>query len=318
LRRHHRAAPAIKLAAMAAVVVITTLATISAAPPNLEGALAAQQRLCKEHPQDPSAWNDLGNLLLLAERPQDAEAAYRQAVELDPKKVSALFNLGLLDQQQGHLKEAQEAYHNVLQIDPHHAWTLFQLGSIYERGGDRSKAVNAYSQAFSIDPQLAVPEVNPQVVESRLTTEALLRAYQNGMVKEPVRHQYDDPMRIAKLLVQQTEKPAEETHQDKTNPPRVLNSGNLPPGKNVGQVQPPNGKGGPTRPVPAPQDRPQPAYGGTPNPTPSQTPQNWNRPSPRYVSPTDGTAPGFIITPPTPLYRPVGPSTGQPNIVLTP
>jgi tetratricopeptide (TPR) repeat protein len=303
--------------ATAAVLAITALA---AAAPNVTVALEVQRRLTTDHPQDASAWNDLGNLLVLADKQQEAAAAYAKAVEIDPKKVSALFNIGLLAQQQGRVKEAMESYKRVLDIDPSHAWTHFQIGLIQERKGSRDKAIESYSRAFSADSQLALPEVNPQVVESRLTTEAMLRAYQRGMAKEPVRHQYEDPSRIARLLMQ--EKSAEEaknTTPDTSKAPTVLTAGNLPPGKNVGQIQPANGSGkgsrsnNPASASPLQQSN----LGPSSASNSSVNGQTWQRPVPKYTNPsgsgdvTGGTVPGYVINNPTSSYRPGIASTGQ-------
>jgi Flp pilus assembly protein TadD len=308
LRRRTLRAIALAVGTTASVLAITALAALAAAPPNLDRALEAQRRLSTDHPQDPAAWNDLGNLLLLANRTSEAEAAYQRALQLDPKKVSTLFNLGLLEQQQGRQKDAMRYFEQALQIDPHHAWSHFQIGLILERRGDRSKAIKSYAQAFSIDPQLALPEVNPQVVGSKLMTEALLHAYQRGMASDPVRHQYDDPQRIATLLVQgPAPAPQDSRAGVETGARKVLTPGNLRPGTNVGQAVPP----GPQRPrsgMPSPGNANTGAYApmgsapGVPN-------QNWTRPQPSYNPPPQ--QPGVVMPPPAGLYYPRPASTGQ-------
>src|SRR5262249_4227184 len=147
-------------------------------------------------------WNDLGNLLVLGNHPADAETAYRKAVELDPGKESALFNLGLLLQQRGQTKDAEKLYQQVLKVNPGNAWAHYQIGAIREAKGDQSAAIDAYARAFALDPQLGFKEVNPQIVDNRLATEAMLRAYRNqGSLAPSVPTVYDDPRRIRDLLV---------------------------------------------------------------------------------------------------------------------
>src|SRR4029079_8638425 len=83
---------------------LAALAAIAATPPNLAKAIEAQRRLTAERPSDAGAVRDRRHLLVLAHRTDEAEAAYRQAITLDPERASALFNLGLLEQQRGDLK----------------------------------------------------------------------------------------------------------------------------------------------------------------------------------------------------------------------
>ncbi|MCB1056829.1 MAG: tetratricopeptide repeat protein [Acidobacteria bacterium] len=177
------------------------LLAMTTAPPNLERALEAQQKLAQEHPDDPDVLNDLGNLLLLDQRPEQAEEAYRQAVALAPDKTAARFNLGLLLQQTGRTRQALKEFRGVLENDPDHAWAQYQAGAIYERAGDKSAAVRHYSRAFALDPQLATAEVNPQVIESDLVVESMLRGYREMNRRPLAPKSYDDRSRIAKLMV---------------------------------------------------------------------------------------------------------------------
>jgi Tfp pilus assembly protein PilF len=185
------------------LVALVALAALAAtpSPSNLTKALEAQHQLTEKRPQDAGVWNDYGNLLLLANRPDEAESAYRQAVTLDPKKASALFNLGLLEQQRGHHKEALTLFQQVVAAEPQHAWAHYQIGSIYESWKLEKKAVGEYSRAFSLDPQLAFRDVNPQVVDSKLVTQSMLTAYREGARAPEAPKIYDDPSRIASLLV---------------------------------------------------------------------------------------------------------------------
>jgi hypothetical protein len=194
---------------MAGFLALTAFGAMAALPPNsrvpqanLNKTIEAQKRLTSQQPDDAAAWNDLGNLLVLANRPGEAEDAYRKAVTLDPQKESSLFNLALLLQQKGQTKEALKTFEQVLKVAPGNAWAHYQIGAIRERKGDESAAIRAYSQAFALDPQLAFPEVNPQIVDNRLATQAMLKAYrQEGSIPRAVPPVYDDPRRIRDLLV---------------------------------------------------------------------------------------------------------------------
>jgi len=189
------------LAAVVAIAAITAITAKAAVPPaNLTKALEAQRHLAAERPQDPAVLNDLGNLLVLSAQPGEAESVYRKAIELDPGKPSALFNLGLLLQQRGQLREAEDLYRRVLQIEPGNAWAHYQLGTVEEARKQESKAIDSYARAFALDPQLAFPEVNPHVIDNKLVTQAMMRAYKNDFAAPQVPKVYDDPHRIASML----------------------------------------------------------------------------------------------------------------------
>lgn len=182
----------------------TSLATRAAgtAPANLPRVLEQQRALVRSHPDDPAAWNDLGNLLVLAGDRDAAEDAYGRAVELAPQRPSFRYNLALLLQESGRTKQAAEQYRKVLEIDPNNAWAHYQLGAILERQGRDTKAVEQYARAFRLDPRLAFSDVNPSVIGSHLTTEAMLRGYRSEPSETPAPRVYQEPQRIARALVQ--------------------------------------------------------------------------------------------------------------------
>lgn len=312
-----------------ALAALAGIATLAALPPNLARTLEAQRRLVAERPQDPSVYNDLGNLLLLVPSPAEAEEAYRKAVELDPNKVSARFNLGLLLQQRGELREAAKHFQQVVKLEPRHAWAHYQLGAIAERWGQQSKAVAEYATAFSLDPQLAFPEVNPHIVENAFVTQAMLKAYKNDYAIPSVPQVYDEPNRIADLLIPPpAPKPGEagpaaaEAQADSQTPPAarpgqaptVLGPGDLDRGAASGQA------------VPQGQGRyPQP--GGVRAAPQPRGLREWNRPEPtvqevpdEYMSDEEGVMPEEVVTPPPGgiYYRPGVQSTGRLNLRVMP
>jgi hypothetical protein len=317
---------------------------LAAVPPNLSHAIEAQKHLTVDHPQDPAAFNDLGNLFLLARQSGEAEAAYRKAVELDPQRVSALFNLGLLLQQRGETKEALNLFHQVLEIQPEHAWAHYQAGALYEARGQESKAVDEYAQALALDPQLAFPEVNPHVVENKLLTQAMLRAYQKDYGVPQAPSIYEDPHRIANLLVPPPQVPgadattpkdttaakpaAQQPGQPGQQPAGPGTAGRAPVAQPDGAVirerdldSRMTGQAGPRGPVHTP-----------PGANMPRGARQWERPEPTVQYPSEGEdqqqqyqqpilAPGQVVTPPAPggvYYRPGYQSTGRLNLQLVP
>jgi Tetratricopeptide repeat len=320
-------------------VVALVVAALAAAPPSIGRALEAQKRLAAERPNDPAVFNDLGNLFLLAHQPEEAEQAYRKAVALDPKRVSSLFNLGLLLQKRGERKQALDFYHQVVDAQPEHAWAHYQIGALYEAGGQTAKAVDEYARAFSFDPQLAFREVNPQIVDSKLVTQAMLQAYRQGYGEPQVPTVYEDAHRIADLLVPPPQAATPDAAKDAAAKPVPTQAQPIP----TPPIRPPAGTAQPgaagatvirsgdldTRVTG--QAAPQGSAGRKVQPT-SRVPQNvprgmreWERPEPTVQAPMEGSnppvpAPGQVITPPPGgvYYRPGYQSTGRLNFQVVP
>ncbi len=343
----------ILVSCVAVLAVVVAIAATAAVPPNLTSTIEAQQRLAAERPDDAAVFNDLGNLLMIVPEPAEAEEAYRTAIELDPDKTSALYNLGLLLQQRGELREAMKHLRRVVDLEPRHAWAHYQIGTIQERWRQDSRAVDSYARAFALDPQLAFPEVNPHIVENKLLTRSMMRAYKNDFPQAQVPRVYDDPARIATMLVPQPEAAQGDTMANKTQQQPAKAQGQAEQGALQGQARPPagtapSGKAAGTagqtvpgqpgntvlrerdldRANPAGQAVPQGAQRGGYPAQPPRGLREWNRPEPTIQEvPTgpdegydDGTQPAPIITPPPGgvYYRPGIQSTGRLSLKIVP
>ena len=147
--------------------------------------------------------NDLGNLLLLAERVEEAESAYRRAVELAPSDPSVRFNLALLLQQEGRADEAQDELSRLIEIEPDFAWAHYQLGILKAEDRQRRDAIEHYAKAFALDPSLTFERNNPHIIDNELATEALLMAGRfNNSAAAKVPRSYGEGARIRELMLQ--------------------------------------------------------------------------------------------------------------------
>jgi Tfp pilus assembly protein PilF len=211
------------------------LAVLAATPPaNLPQALEAQRRLVADRPSDAAAHNDLGNLLLLAGDEAGAEAAYRRAVELTPDHATYRYNLALLLQETDRPHRALDELRRSAELDPTNAWAAYQVGALYEAQGRRRAAVEWYGRAFRLNPDLAFSDVNPHVIESELTAEAMLRGYDaDATIEHAAPRIYQEPGRISSLLVP---------------PPGVVEPPPVPPADGREPARTAGGGGGQARP----------------------------------------------------------------------
>ncbi|MDG2307386.1 MAG: tetratricopeptide repeat protein [Candidatus Binatia bacterium] len=86
---------------------------------------------------------------------EDAKAAYREALELDPTAVPAMVNLGRLEHVAGNLDEAEQFYRDALLLDEDERTAAFNLGILAEDQSNPRLAIQRYNAVLDIDPDHA-------------------------------------------------------------------------------------------------------------------------------------------------------------------
>jgi tetratricopeptide (TPR) repeat protein len=110
---------------------LASRAHVRAAAGRRSQAIADQQRLVQVHPNRSAAdWFNLAFLLDEAERHDDAEPAFRRALELDPKLDRAWYGLGLVLIRQQRLDEAVEALKKNTELQPMSPYGWYQLARV--------------------------------------------------------------------------------------------------------------------------------------------------------------------------------------------
>ena len=105
-------------------------------------------------------WYGLGNLLAdQLQRYDEAEQAYKKAIEVDPSYALPWNNLGnLLTDQLQRYEEAEQAYKNAIEVDPNYALPWNNLGNLLAGQLQRyDEAEQAYIKAIEVDPVYAYP-----------------------------------------------------------------------------------------------------------------------------------------------------------------
>jgi tetratricopeptide (TPR) repeat protein len=86
---------------------------------------------------------------------EEAAAAYRKALELDPFLVAALINLANIHYSRDELAEAQALYERAIGLEPEFFEAHFNLGNIYHDLGRFPDAQACYRESLSLNPLYA-------------------------------------------------------------------------------------------------------------------------------------------------------------------
>lgn len=119
---------------------------------------AAEQAISDDE-LDADGWYDLGCELEIGAA-DEAEDAYRRALEQNPLHCDAMVNLGRLLQERGELEAAEQLYRAALGVDRRHAIAWFNLGVLLEEEERREEAIDAYRAALEHDPDSADAHYN--------------------------------------------------------------------------------------------------------------------------------------------------------------
>lgn len=113
-------------------------------------ALAAYRERLRLDPRDVDALNRLGNLLSSAGQLEAAQSAYESAVALRPDVPQIYFNLGNLLQRRGRHGAARDRFREAIALHPGYAEANNNLGNALQDLGEIDAAVDAYRQAIAL------------------------------------------------------------------------------------------------------------------------------------------------------------------------
>lgn len=155
---------------------------------NIDGSVAAYQRVLELEPDNAKAMAALSTLYLIL---QDLETSYSmavRAVELAPNDVEALNALARIEDWRGDYEAAVNHALDALEIDPGNATTLAILGEIYTDVGNWSVAENYLTQALEADPENVLALRNRAFLfEMRGDYESAIDFYQKAIDVAPYR-----------------------------------------------------------------------------------------------------------------------------------
>jgi tetratricopeptide (TPR) repeat protein len=122
-------------------------------PPRVDEALEYATAEAALRPRSWFALNHLGFVLSMQGRHDDAIAAYREAIRLDPGNSSkSHFNLGVILIVNGEIDESIVEFREAIRLDPGLAVAHGNLGVALKDKGKSDEAIAAYREAIRLDP----------------------------------------------------------------------------------------------------------------------------------------------------------------------
>lgn len=113
---------------------------------SIDEAERAYRRAIDLDPSHGEAHLNLGRLLHERGAYDEAEAHYRRSVDADASRALAWFNLGVLYEDIDRLEDAAAAYRKALEIEPDSVDAHYNLGGVYERMGREREAIRHLSR----------------------------------------------------------------------------------------------------------------------------------------------------------------------------
>lgn len=131
---------------------------------------------------DPTCLALAGHMKMLANRGEEAAAAYTESLKQDGDNLSAHLGLGLLNERQGNHEEAVAGFERVLAGRPEHYRSLVALGGIRLNTGKVDDAIMLLGKAIGLrdgwDVRLSMGIAYAQKKENQNAERQLNRAYQ--------------------------------------------------------------------------------------------------------------------------------------------
>ncbi len=108
--------------------------------------------LVKSVPSSLVAWSLLGDASRKLGLLNEAESAYRKAIELDPSSADLQNKLGVVYREQGRIEEGVLCYQEALSLDSRNAEAYVNLGIVFRKLGRLEEAELFYRKAIEFQP----------------------------------------------------------------------------------------------------------------------------------------------------------------------
>lgn len=118
----------------------------------LQQAATSYRAAISSDPNVPDYYNNLGNILLDLNEPDDAIECFNRAIALSPQSPDYYYNLGRALMARGLTDKAIDAYNTTIQLKADHVAAYKALGSARLSNGNTDEAESLYRHAMKLDP----------------------------------------------------------------------------------------------------------------------------------------------------------------------
>ncbi|MEG3836971.1 tetratricopeptide repeat protein [Microcoleus sp. Z1_C3] len=165
---------------------------------NLEEAIAAYRNAIELNPDLSWSHHNLGEALAKLGKLEEAIAAFRRAIELNPDFSWSYHHLGDVLERQQQWEESVAVFHQAIELNPEHFGSYVGLGNSLEKLGQLDEAIAAYRRGSELNPkadwiQYRLGEVLQQ--RTQLDLEGAIVSYRRAIELNP-----DDVQAYRKLL----------------------------------------------------------------------------------------------------------------------
>jgi tetratricopeptide (TPR) repeat protein len=126
------------------------------------------KHVCELLPQAPGEFSDVGNLLILQAKIDEAAEYYARALALRNNYVPALNGLGQILENQQKASEALACYRRALRADPDDVATHINIGFLEQNRGNLGQGAVHYQRAAELQPQGPADYFNQGVAAAAL------------------------------------------------------------------------------------------------------------------------------------------------------
>ncbi len=140
--------------------ILTNLLTLDGHEKRLPESLARINAAIAADPGNAKLQQLGGILAQMTDRPEDAEAMFKKAIELDPADLTGYERLARFYSATNRLEETVKTYEKAVEVHPDQANVHHFLGVLYELDGQRDRARPRYEDAIRLDPTLSEAKNN--------------------------------------------------------------------------------------------------------------------------------------------------------------
>jgi len=141
---------------------------------DIEAALPAAQTAAKNSPESPQPAYILGLIAKNQNRADDAVAAFKRVLEIDPQDVGANVNLGQLYAQQKKSAEAITAFRTAIAAEPYNATALYNLATALLRSNARAEGQQLMTRFQTLRQSGAATSIGQNYLEQGRYAEAIV------------------------------------------------------------------------------------------------------------------------------------------------